>query len=519
MNIDIPSVCQSLKSQVNFTISKNGNLGVPSIAGFFGITQKAGFVGTIFNHLPSVEESFDKTTALYLRSRQFDAQIQAKLLESMVRDKEAAKEMVGSTNLDSHVKSPIKSCKYIHNITNNKANAIYVKTTDNILGHREPMIKERLKLILGDEYSAWLLENTVDCIPMTIPLSRERFVVSEGDGDHLRLNTWAITQWLHLYEERGGFNDSVDWDGLPEIVVEFFDGHFFTTQASREWFMGWTKAAMFSRPETMAMFVGEKGTGKNIIVEDFLGGLFHKDNILPLGDGFTRNHFQDGIQYKQILAFDEFELDKKGKNKFKRLMNARGQLEAKTVQAGDPVQFNFAMIMMSNNWMEFKLDLNDRRFSALDITTTPLLKVWNRKKIKELCSVFADEEFQYSMASYLHHKVPDDVANVPVPSQLFAKMCFNSLPNWFQRFIEYCKYHRRFDKRAFFKGNGAGRQTGEPAIQRELLNYKQMCGIEIARVRKDPTHEWVAISKTYDKALVEELERLEEQEMEEELHG
>ncbi len=512
MNIDVDHVCQQLRTHLNISLTKQNNISIAEIPQFHG-KQHRGFMKAIFEHCPPARSHFTAEEALHLLDGDDDSKIRTNILNWLLEEKKKKSDTAG-INYDSHVDSKLSDIVYIHNLMNNRANFIYNPKIDFCLSHREPMIFSRLKSLLGGEGEAreWLLNRTKDCVTQPIFMNPDRIIDLPG-SKHQIFNTWDKPEWMNLYLERETFNESITYDDFPEIVREFFS-HFFLTEESKDWFFSWLHNVLFNKSDILCVFVGEKGTGKTLMVEDFLSGLIGKNNILPIGEGFQNNHFQDGIQNNQLLFFDEFEVNNKIKSKLKRLLNNRGQLEAKSIQAGSPVEFKFSMIMNSNNWLEFQLDLNDRRFCTLDITNTPLKSIWSEEKIDSLCRVFADPEFQFDMISYVCNRVSPKMAKHPLRTKIFEEICNNTLSGWFQRFVEVCKYKKKFTKPAFYK-NHPGKRTGETALKREILNYKQMTGIQLATIRKDPDCEWVAYSKIFDPKLVEELERIREQDEQE----
>jgi hypothetical protein len=508
MDIDISSVCQLLTKYTKFKITSSGNLNLVGSSGFYHKSASAGFMKTIFDFKPEVEKALEeklgKTACIVLKAGEYDSTIRSYVTSeveaSNIKD-------YSSINYDSHVESKLTDIKYIHNVLNPRANFIYNPKTDKVLMHREPMINQRLKYLLGGDKDAseWILSNTLDCVSKPVSLEPKRILEPQEKGDHTVFNTWDKPEWFEAYEDNDCQFPEIGKDDLPEIVVEFWWDHFFLTEESREWFFHWFRDILFSRSTVMCVLVAGKGTGKNITVDECISRVLGGNNVLPIGEGFVQNHFQDGIQHNQLLAFDEFEVTVKTKNKFKRLFNARGVLEAKSIQAGTPVEFHFSMVMCSNNPWSFSLDVNDRRFSVLDITDVNLQTIWPKDKIEDLIATFRDPDTQFKLASYLYHNYEAGKSDRPLVTQRFKDICYASLPSTLQRFVEYCKLHETFDQNDFYKKR-RGTRVDEPTLRRWVADYERTTSSKLAVIKKHSDVEWVAVSQIYDPTLAAELE-------------
>mgnify|MGYP003632098186 CR=1 FL=1 len=192
-----------------------------------------------------------------------------------------------------------------------------------------------------------------------------------SDGSKLKkFNTYIPPKWEIDVE-----------DSYPKEIPDKIDRlikHLFPREDTREYFLNWVYHALTSRCQTMLMLIGGKGIGKGILLEDVLFNLFKapgKSYATKVKNSFLDKEFNSEMKDRRLLLMDEMDIhDEKRADVIKNYFNDRVNMEDKGITSG-----------LQNNWVSFCLTSNhydkssvtpdDRRYSILELGTTPLLEV------------------------------------------------------------------------------------------------------------------------------------------------
>jgi len=257
------------------------------------------------------------------------------------------------------------------------------------------------------------------------PTSEKVIDERETDGEKIAvLNTYVPPLWVS--------RTPTDPSRIPPLLEKFFK-HLLPEEKSLMYFFGWMQHAIVSRNDTILCMIGEKGVGKSIasnIVAKGTGNSFKSDDAF-LKEKFTASE----LNGNKLLILDEVTVNDKAKEKLKRVTNSEVKSEAK---GGDPETIrNFVSFIITNNHLDgMKLESDDRRFSIIELTTTPLLKVMSEEEVSEigrLSDAPIDEEPCENTVNFFHWLMRQDFSehfdnNKPFKGKYYHEIVYKSLP-------------------------------------------------------------------------------------------
>ncbi len=145
-----------------------------------------------------------------------------------------------------------------------------------------------------------------------------------------------------------------------------------------------------NKPETFQAIIGTKGCGKNKLFDIsscYVGKKYSRNTQKKNLEGF--NGF---LHNSLVVLFDEFSIrDEDTLNALKRISNSRVSVELKHVDAKD-VDVYALMFLFSNSTSGFGIEMDERRFSMLKPTTTPLKKVLTDTELDYLTAILDQDD-------------------------------------------------------------------------------------------------------------------------------
>lgn len=282
------------------------------------------------------------------------------------------------------------------------------------------------QLLNKDDLSSLRDNRTLFCQFKYIPTSNTLIEMSEDNVAPI-YNTYKPPFWYKNYF----YNLEPPKDGkIPPIMSRFIDHFTGNHRESREYLLDWTATALQSRNFTMLTAIGEPGVGKGVF-GDILEKIFGIQNYAKTRDTVFKNYFNAQIKDKQLVFVDELSLSsKEAHDRFKDVVNSNVEIEAKGKDA-IMIENKASFYIASNHMDAIKLDINDRRVSAIELTDVPLREVFTEHEIASLTNKNIISEFAW----YLKNRKVTRSMLSPFRSEKFEHMVELSLTNWAQWLI------------------------------------------------------------------------------------
>ncbi len=249
------------------------------------------------------------------------------------------------------------------------------------------------------------------------PLSLSKVLGSEGEIKII--NTCVHPKWR--YENLSEPKE------LKPIFKRFLTD-FFATPESLSYSMSWIKTALLDRNETALVMVGAKGIGKNIFCSIF-NRLFGSINVSNQANNAYQEKFNGFLKDTRIVIADEVSFkDGAEKNRVKKYFNRIQSVETKGKDA-ESIEVHASMVMLSNNVRDLFIEADDRRFSCVDLTETPLLKSMTSEEIQELASyIESDSDFPIAFYQFMEQNLDESFVNaIPFKGATYQELVISSL--------------------------------------------------------------------------------------------
>lgn len=294
-------------------------------------------------------------------------------------------------------------------------------------GDRQEIDNRIVARILGKEGMEEISKNrTLYCSMEYLPNIPE-IIIRDSDGIVNKFNTYKPPFWFKKY--------FLDIEGpkkgvIPSVTKKFFEhltgGH----KESEEYIYDWLSTALNGRNYTILAAIGDQGIGKGVL-GDMMQQIFGLSNFTKTRDSVFKKHFNAQIDNKQLVYVDEIALETKESNdRLKDVVNDWVEVEAKGKDA-KLIENQASFYISSNHIDALKLDPDDRRISAVQLTDTRLLDVMTTSEIAKLLSRETIQDFAW----YLRNRTPVNDMMKPFRSEIFQELVDGSLPNWAYWFL------------------------------------------------------------------------------------
>lgn len=221
----------------------------------------------------------------------------------------------------------------------------------------------------------------------------------------------------------------------PKLVRDFFQ-HLFPDDEQRALAFHWCHIALTGRNEAALTLVAHKGIGKGILHE-LLSAVVGQENSDIVPESFFRSDFNSILLNRRLLLVDEKRVGKAEHTRLKRYMNDTQNIEKKGVDVRNKQRTYNNFIIACNDVSDMYLEFDDRRFTVLEPTTTPLLHFWDESKIDEFSRLIREDEEMIRDFGYwlLYHGKMEGRGETEVfKGPRFYEIVYNSLREW-QKFI------------------------------------------------------------------------------------
>lgn len=398
----------------------------------------------------------------------------------------------GEVYFNDVIATPLSELKLIYNIKNLQKSFLYEECSDITHTYDFEFINKRLRQVLGEGYDDWISTNSMDCVVEYRP-TQPRFVEVPEKG-YLVFNSWNDAEW------RLGWQPSEGIDCPPE-VKEFMDV-FIPDPKERKCVYSWLRDATFERAEPILVLCGRPGTGKNILVEHIAGALVGKNNYRSASRGFYKSQFHAGVSNCRVFFLDEMYLTPDARETLKAYHNGTASIERKGVDVGDPEKIYASFALANNHDSKIKLEYTDRKFFVPQISEVPLEEALGKEKIDQLSSLLRDQDFLRRLGSYLFYNFKPQAAVRFPKNAFFKRLCINSYPHWFRRFLHIMQVSSEVNSKKFNKGH---RTVDVFELKDSIKHYEAQFKEPLCEFEIDQFGNWTAKSKLYKDDSVSEV--------------
>lgn len=342
------------------------------------------------------------------------------------------------------IKSPLSDIKYIRNLKAVKKSALYDVNTDSMYQWDNDLIIETLKFKLGAKvgFPAWMSKNQEHCLFEYNPKQKNRIFYEPNSGQK-KFNTWTRAAWEAGFEPIKGAE-------CPAEIKEFFNC-LIPGDSDRKYMYSWLRDCCFSKAYPINVLCGPPGIGKNNYVL-LAKALVGENNYREASRGFSTSQFHNNVSDCRCFFLDELDLTAKTRDTLKAYHNGQSAIERKGVDVGDPEKIHASFIIANNFEEKIRLDYTDRKFFAAKLTDIPLLEQIVQEKVDYLFQeLILDQDFIRQFASYLYFNFEHNQSEKFRKTEFFKKLCINSYPSFFRRFITACHTLKSFNRGALGK--------------------------------------------------------------------
>lgn len=299
---------------------------------------------------------------------------------------------------------------------------------DLTTGERFDISKENIKSILTREEFTEFNRYRVIYAKFTYnPYVKK--ILFERDRALMGYNMYTPPKWLRRHHYNG---EPLSVGGVPPIIDKFLNHLTGNDEPSKLYIYDWLTTALKDRNYTILTAIGDQGIGKGVF-GNLLEKLVGESNFKKTRDEVFKKHFNSQLENKRLVYIDELALNtKEAHDRMKDIVNDIIEIEAKGKDAKTIT--NHASFYISSNHIDaIRLEPDDRRISAIELTEIPLLREFTRTDIEE--GILSDDAVA-AFASFLWQRNVERDMRIPFRTERFNEMLDAGLRNW-QRFVVY----------------------------------------------------------------------------------
>lgn len=302
------------------------------------------------------------------------------------------------------------------------------------------LIDEANSIVSDIKYSSWLKAIDADyrksVVNNSMPIAKfifdpytdmrvRRGSVDSGTRDMVFINTYSAPEW-----RRGA--EAVE--KCPEFLSVFMGHLFMDNQEQIDYCLRWMAEAMLGRNETYLVLNGDKGVGKNTLYE-IMKAVVSPKYAVTAPQSLTTSHFNSVLNNKRLILLDEYKINRTNHLFLKKIINKYQTIERKGVDADREFETFNSFMIFHNDISDMYLEKDDRRFSALDITTKNLLELWSADEIEDYMRELNNphSELTKEIGSYLLWVGTKEFKNAtPFKGKKFHDIVEFNMPTWLQ---------------------------------------------------------------------------------------
>lgn len=316
----------------------------------------------------------------------------------------------------------IKECHLIIDQADNTRTSL----VDLNSGERFDVCRENIKQLLNrDEYNEFKQYKMIYATYMYNPYAKT--ILFEQRRGLIGYNMYTPPTWLIEHYYRG---TALPPGAVPPIINKFLHHLTGGDLESLEYVFDWLTTAINDRNYTMLTAIGDQGIGKGVFGY-LMEKLFGVSNFKKTRDEVFKKSFNAQLEDKRLIYIDELALNtKEAHDRLKDMINDSLEIEAKGKDA-KTIKNHASFYISSNHIDALHLEPDDRRISAIELTTKPLLKQFTREEIEE--QILNDDNVN-DFACWLYHRKVERDMRIPFRSEKFAEMMEAGLRSW-QRWL------------------------------------------------------------------------------------
>lgn len=253
------------------------------------------------------------------------------------------------------------------------------------------------------------------------------------DANSLNGNFWHVN---HYTAPKWRFVEvQAEYGGFIKTLIE----HLFPNPEEREYVLDWIHYAIVKRNSTMLCLVGDRGTGKGILLNTVIAGLIGHDYREIVGQDILKEKFNGAFKGKRYIVFDEVDVETdQALSKIRAFANDQISVEKKGDDSETIENFT-SMSLSSNNKKSFKVEPQERRFSVPEVTSESLFTIMTEPEVEEAVRALSDplSPELAAFGNFLLNRVPRNSSNVPLKGAYFFEICRMSMPEWKLFIIDY----------------------------------------------------------------------------------
>lgn len=222
---------------------------------------------------------------------------------------------------------------------------------------------------------------------------------------------------------------------LPRKIRDFFE-HLFPDDEVRAIVYHWIHIALLERNETALVLNAAKGVGKGLLNE-LLSALVGEDNSNLVQESFFTSQFNSVLLNHRLLLIDEKRITKSEHTRLKRYMNDTQTVEMKGVDVRKKQSTYNNFLITSNDVSDMYIEFDDRRFTVVETTDSPLLDIWSEKEITAFNEeIKENKEMIRDFGHWIieHGRIEGRGTTEVHRGPRFYHLVYNSLREW-QKFI------------------------------------------------------------------------------------
>lgn len=226
---------------------------------------------------------------------------------------------------------------------------------------------------------------------------------------------------------------------IPDRIGKLLK-HVFPERKVRRFVLNWIKNAVVNRNETYLVLNGKKGIGKGVFCT-LVQALVGKDHYTLAPDSLLNDKFNSALKDKRVMVFDEFKVNKDCHTKLKRYINKHQSLEAKGKDATTPIEIFNSYIICNNDTSDMYVEVDDRRFSVVEMTDENLLEVMTAEEINNFIKELEKED-STEVAQMGHFIMQLDLEeefneHTCWKGKRFYQLAYNSLREWQKYMVDH----------------------------------------------------------------------------------
>ncbi len=282
--------------------------------------------------------------------------------------------------------------------------------------------------------------------PVYNPRMADSHYPTEVDGRAcMAINSYLTPYWFNTEAK----------PQIPTLFKGLID-HLIVTEEAKVYFYDWLYKSLTDRAYTFLVLCGQKGIGKGQL-QKLIRALHGANNFVEGKRGTIGGQFNSQLQDSRVVWFDEIHYDKPDVNNMKRMLNDIVSIEKKGIDATKSTHIHCSIVLSNNELADNYIELDDRRFSPLELTDINLTKVFDANWFDEFNQHTDDLADESPLVAefgkwILEYGKSDKIGKQePYKGEKFNQIVLSSLRMWQDNTVNFILDEKSVDSR--LKGN------------------------------------------------------------------